>query len=284
MLIFHWDFSENQERPDIHEKFWKVLTNDVDGSFYSNFIMDGVRASPRHVSFSSFKVKNVTPDTITWAQPTVYVEWELQVGHQTVILYDISPDLNVSRISLAHRSNPYAWHCLLGQIVTELYDTSAWQMSDIVRSIERGLRIIQELERMREDYADQFPEKKSELFSIKLRNQFLRERLNNALSLALNLTQMHAKSDSAAMKTIAVLSLIYLPGTFVSGLFGTNFFRYPAENSTEAWWASSKFWLYGAIAGPLTALTLAAWLCVYYYPKLRRWVSSRKTLKEKKRF
>ncbi|KAL4983638.1 hypothetical protein BDW68DRAFT_168470 [Aspergillus falconensis] len=62
-----------------------------------------------------------------------------------------------------------------------------------------------------------------ELFSYKLRSRGLWERQDNEINYALNITGQQAlrdsmamKQDSAAMKTIAALSLVYLPGTFVS--------------------------------------------------------------------
>lgn len=81
------------------------------------------------------------------------------------------------------------------------------------------------------------------------------------------------------MKTIAFVSLVYLPGTFVSvclmpvfpveylvleamltrqGVFGTNFFDFDAPSGGG--WAHSHFWLYWAVALPLTFATMGVWL------------------------
>ncbi|KAL5002961.1 hypothetical protein BDV10DRAFT_181175 [Aspergillus recurvatus] len=110
-----------------------------------------------------------------------------------------------------------------------------------------------------------------EMFSCKLRSRGLWERQDNEINYALNITGQLAlrdsialKQDSAAMKTIAALSLVYLPGSFVStvgtqGLFGTNFFNLSKEDSGQTWLVSENFWLYWLITIPLTALTIMFW-------------------------
>ena len=88
-----------------------------------------------------------------------------------------------------------------------------------------------------------------------------------------------AQSDSAAMKTIAFLTLAFLPATFVSvsvykrqtdglanfwhkAIFSMTFFDYtPAvDGAVEIYSISEKFWMYWAVAVPLSALTVSLWL------------------------
>lgn len=87
------------------------------------------------------------------------------------------------------------------------------------------------------------------------------------------------QTDSAAMKTISVLGLTFLPGTFVcvrcatllesflamadmfQALFSTSFFNFSPGSSTEPqhWTISEKFWIYWAVAIPVTIATVAFW-------------------------
>ncbi|OJJ50609.1 hypothetical protein ASPZODRAFT_126502 [Penicilliopsis zonata CBS 506.65] len=67
-----------------------------------------------------------------------------------------------------------------------------------------------------------------------------------------------AQSDSAAMKTIAVLTLIFLPATFVSAIFSTSFFNFDAGSGD--WGMSDKFWMFWAVSIPITLVTVAMWL------------------------
>jgi Mg2+ and Co2+ transporter CorA len=52
-----------------------------------------------------------------------------------------------------------------------------------------------------------------QLHSLMTRSQSLSERLRNEINLAFNLV---SQKDSAMMKTVAVVSMVYLPGTFIS--------------------------------------------------------------------
>ncbi|KAL4962555.1 uncharacterized protein BDV14DRAFT_105695 [Aspergillus stella-maris] len=96
----------------------------------------------------------------------------------------------------------------------------------------------------------------SDLFGCKLRLDKLTEHHRNNINLALNIAGRAVQSDGATMKTIAVLSLIYLPGTFISGIFGTNFFLLSREESGLTWTVSDNFWLYWVVTIPITLLII----------------------------
>lgn len=88
-----------------------------------------------------------------------------------------------------------------------------------------------------------------------------------------------AKRDSASMKTIAVVTLAFLPATFVSvsssistlqttlqansslkTVFSMSFFELSVdEQGATQWNMADQFWIYWAIAAPLTFMTLAIW-------------------------
>lgn len=52
-----------------------------------------------------------------------------------------------------------------------------------------------------------------QLHSLLTRSQSLSERLRNEINLAFNLV---SQKDGAMMKTVAIVSMVYLPGTFIS--------------------------------------------------------------------
>jgi hypothetical protein len=82
-----------------------------------------------------------------------------------------------------------------------------------------------------------------------------------------------ARSDSYSMRSIAVVGLIYLPATFVSGIFGTNFFDFGKNNGEKGWSVSNEFWLYWAIAVPLTVATVVIWTVVGHGEGVRMWMN-----------
>lgn len=76
------------------------------------------------------------------------------------------------------------------------------------------------------------------------------------------------KRDSAAMKTIAILTVLLLPGTFASSFFGTNLFVvYLDESGTETFRATSIWWCWFIITVPLTIATLLGYIVWEYQRK-----------------
>ncbi|KAL3475961.1 hypothetical protein BJX99DRAFT_258858 [Aspergillus californicus] len=121
------------------------------------------------------------------------------------------------------------------------------------------------------------------IHSLKSRGKALQARLHNQIDLAYNLVSQgfgrNARSDSATMKALGVVGLVYLPGTFVSGIFGTNFFNFErgSNGSSDDWVVSSNFWLFWAVTVSLTMATILAWglwhfrvLLISYWRRLMR--------------
>lgn len=79
-------------------------------------------------------------------------------------------------------------------------------------------------------------------------------RLRNEISLAFNLVN---QQDTKTMRTISIVTLLFLPATFVSTLFSMSFFDY--DGGSGRWNISEWIWLYFVIAGVLTVLTFIAW-------------------------
>ncbi|PLB54124.1 hypothetical protein P170DRAFT_504932 [Aspergillus steynii IBT 23096] len=118
-----------------------------------------------------------------------------------------------------------------------------------------------------------------QLHSLKTRSRSLTERLHNEINLAFNIVSQRygrdAQSDSAMMKTVGVVSLVYLPGTFVSGLFGTNFFDFAPGDDSD-WKTASTFWMYWAVTIPLTLVTVVIWALWHWRALLRVWWEGRR--------
>ncbi|GIK00126.1 hypothetical protein Aspvir_004144 [Aspergillus viridinutans] len=102
-----------------------------------------------------------------------------------------------------------------------------------------------------------------QLHSLLTRSKSLSERLRNEINLAFNLV---SQKDGAMMKTVAIVSMVYLPGTFISGLFGTNFFNLSGNDGAQSWIMSGNFWLYWVITLPLTLATMLVWASWHYFP------------------
>ena len=59
------------------------------------------------------------------------------------------------------------------------------------------------------------------------------------------------------MKTVAVLTTVFLPGTFISTFISMPLLSWDATSWTEV--PTTHFWVYWAVTIPLTLLTLYAW-------------------------
>lgn len=74
-------------------------------------------------------------------------------------------------------------------------------------------------------------------------------------------------SDSNTMKAITILTMVFLPATFVCSLFSTGFFAFGKDNDSSSGHqhihVAGQFWIYFAVTIPLTVVVLgicAAWL------------------------
>ncbi|TKA61518.1 hypothetical protein B0A49_08339 [Cryomyces minteri] len=68
------------------------------------------------------------------------------------------------------------------------------------------------------------------------------------------------QQDSGSMKTIAAMTLIFLPGTLIASLFSSNFFNFSVGSDGQSEVRlSSYFWVFWIVAVPLTVLTVVLW-------------------------
>ncbi|KAK6005271.1 hypothetical protein QM012_008050 [Aureobasidium pullulans] len=70
---------------------------------------------------------------------------------------------------------------------------------------------------------------------------------------------MATKDDGAAMKTIAVVTMLFLPATFVSAVLGMNFFNFSPDEHGGHMTYSHDLWIYFVISIVLTAVLFVLW-------------------------
>ncbi|KAF1990353.1 hypothetical protein K402DRAFT_401202 [Aulographum hederae CBS 113979] len=146
-----------------------------------------------------------------------------------------------------------------------------------------------------------FRHRKSLFQSSHLRLTSLEKRMQNLISLSFNLvTQQDSRIlqvDSQLMKTIATMTLLFLPATTVATIFSSQFFVFgngdgSGDGSASAGGSggsgashitvSGVFWLFWVIAVPLTAAVVGVgW---WYYSKARReLIDQRQPMRTKKK-
>jgi hypothetical protein len=73
-----------------------------------------------------------------------------------------------------------------------------------------------------------------------------------------------AKRDSTSMKTIAIMTMAFLPGTFFAALFAVPSLEWDAEPVIK-----DKFWIYWAFSLPFTALIFTIWAVIVKWELIR---------------
>ncbi|CAG8975507.1 hypothetical protein HYALB_00012283 [Hymenoscyphus albidus] len=120
-----------------------------------------------------------------------------------------------------------------------------------------GAMIKTKLEYLVESLELQFPR----LRRAKANNQLNRTGPESRLTTQTNTLSYQiaseTRSDSSAMKAIAVLTMIFLPGTFLASFFAMPLFNWDSE--TQAGVVNGRSWIYWAVTIPGTLLVLACW-------------------------
>ncbi|KAF7506031.1 hypothetical protein GJ744_012278 [Endocarpon pusillum] len=98
-----------------------------------------------------------------------------------------------------------------------------------------------------------------------LHNRIAQEDNSLSYSQAADMRRIAAASrrDSSAMKTIALLTSVFLPGTFVAAIFGMNLFEFSSQERTLV--VSKSFWLYWAITVPLTLFVMVILIIWFHW-------------------
>ncbi|KAK3115042.1 hypothetical protein LTR53_006036 [Teratosphaeriaceae sp. CCFEE 6253] len=87
--------------------------------------------------------------------------------------------------------------------------------------------------------------------------------LNLEMAAATAQVAEETRQDSAAMKTIAVLTLTFLPGTAVASFFSMTMFQWPFDSPDDI--ASPFVYVYFVVTVPLTLAVYAAWVWWFKY-------------------
>jgi hypothetical protein len=82
------------------------------------------------------------------------------------------------------------------------------------------------------------------------------QRISIAIARASRAIAVESKRDSSSMKTIAAVTMLFLPGTFVASLFATPMFQWSTTTGLQV---QSHIWIYWATAIPLTLVTIGFW-------------------------
>ena len=88
------------------------------------------------------------------------------------------------------------------------------------------------------------------------------------------------RTDSAAMRTVATLSMFFLPATFISSIFGNNFYALSVNSAGVGTLVASEYWwIYLLVILVLTLSLSAAWV---WWIKKRTHLDTRSKIGERR--
>ena len=91
----------------------------------------------------------------------------------------------------------------------------------------------------------------------------LQERLANQVS---GMSNIISQRDTSAMKTVAIVTMVFLPGTFVASVFAMPMLNWDAAAYDRI--VSRRFWMYWIVKVPLTFAVFVIWWAQQKYKEM----------------
>ncbi|KAK9791968.1 hypothetical protein SCARD494_07375 [Seiridium cardinale] len=167
-------------------------------------------------------------------------------------IHQISTDYDILTSSIEHLKAQVAWFGKQSEArVADHIEDAQSAMEDIFENLEKEVKLIGVYTRL---YLERSKIGVDECYAMI--NQRDSE-LNIQIAQASN-------QDNRSLRIIQILSMIFLPGSLVSSVFGMGFFSTsPSDEGGEAVFAaSSRWWLYFAVSVPLTIIVMV--IMLYY--------------------
>ncbi|QDS72395.1 hypothetical protein FKW77_008686 [Venturia effusa] len=122
-----------------------------------------------------------------------------------------------------------------------------------------------------------FTQERARTLMTVLFNLIARQDVNASIELAKDsrTIALAAKNDSSSMKTIAVMTMLFLPGTFFAALFSTPMLDWNASGSQVI---QPRFGYYWAFTIPCT---IAVFICWYFITKRQKATEAKEDLEER---
>ncbi|KAH8753729.1 hypothetical protein F5882DRAFT_308635 [Hyaloscypha sp. PMI_1271] len=136
-------------------------------------------------------------------------------------------------------------------------DAALHTLERLVGHVKRRTSESTSATRINEQTRDSLEHCETLFHSTKLRLLSLESRMANVINLSFHLV---TQQDSKSMKTIAFLTLIFLPASTVASIFGSQFFNLSVDQDGVPHFVFSHwFWVMWVIVLPITAILVAIW-------------------------
>ncbi|KAK4139474.1 uncharacterized protein C8A04DRAFT_33030 [Dichotomopilus funicola] len=139
--------------------------------------------------------------------------------------------------------------------VSEVLDSVVETLTEMQRCRTEIHKRLSDLDQPYKEEAMEYAQFQMSLMkNLKRRSDSNRARLVDEINLAFNSL---ARQDNDFMKSIALLTMVFLPATFITAFFSTTFFSY-GEND-QGWRVSGQLWVYWAVMVPATVVIMSLW-------------------------
>lgn len=154
-------------------------------------------------------------------------------------------------------------------------ELSASTFLEHAKAFDRLVGLCQDFEERRTSTPNvlKFSEQREDMHATVVRSELQLKHLKMASSVLQSheavLHNLISKHNTDSMKTIAVVTLVFLPATFVSAIFSTRIFNFHANDPPNESKVVSKYgWIYLLICISATAMTLLSWVCWYRWGRV----------------
>ncbi|KAF4839441.1 hypothetical protein CGCSCA4_v011268 [Colletotrichum siamense] len=187
----------------------------------------------------------------------------------------LTQDISSEPIVVYNCRSPASWPGDLAMSMTWFPERNFCQSSDIneFRKLMRdtGDRIKERLQDIIREYDERIRDCERNLEGMSLANQMAHTKANMEIA-------SRTKSDSTQMKSIALLTMVFLPATFLATVFSMSFFNWQPESEKGETEVSPRIWIYVVMATGVTILTVLAWL--WFIKGRRSWKQRRQSVDE----
>ncbi|KAK4237720.1 hypothetical protein C8A03DRAFT_15766 [Achaetomium macrosporum] len=142
--------------------------------------------------------------------------------------------------------------------------------------VETGRRVQKRLREIRQEYKVKVKECSMVVEGMALSAQLSWNQIGYQDAQANLKIASDTREDSNQMRSIAFLTMFFLPATFLSSLFSMSFFKWDAAAGEHV--VSPYLWIYPVLAISITAIVVGVWL---YFTRRRRGAASTGGFNEK---
>jgi hypothetical protein len=205
-----------------------------------------------------------------------YVHWRLELNNLEARLGVTREGESLKQRGYSHVDHDFALlNADLAGVAKKLADTelSASTVLEHAKGLQRLIGICEDYQAVGQPNRQPASEQREEVHATIVRAELFLKNTKMAQdvlhSLSAVLYNRISKQDTDSMKTIAVVTLVFLPATFVSAIFSTGIFDFHASESPDNPRTVSKYgWIYLLSCVLSTVLTLFSWICWYRWGRV----------------